>query len=247
MGRDEEIARALQGNRRDEHLFALKQTDEFQRRQFGAGQLGLVEQFAEVEEVLLAGAPSIFFQKRGLLPSGNRVRYNPTTPTPKLLLRQPTLMNPNLANGNASKGQSANRSNSAANTDLANTVRTLRGRTPRESLGADDQHGLFRPFLLASVVTALVFVALTAGPYFLNQSHSTAAIPAKPVPTEGTDVASPTPPPSQPNPEVIAKKTSDNPAVTVKPPAKKDLMNILGESGTKTGNPNVDELLKDLK
>ena len=156
-------------------------------------------------------------------------------------------MNPNLTNGNASKGQSASRANSSFDTDAPNSQCTPRGRTAQESLGADDQHGLLRPFLLASIVTAVVFAALTAGPYLLNQSHSTAAIPTKPVPTEGSDVASPTPPPSQPNPEAVAKKTPDNPAVTGKPPAKKDLLNVLGESGTKTGNPNVDELLKDLK
>ncbi|MDB5306109.1 MAG: hypothetical protein JWO38_311 [Gemmataceae bacterium] len=166
-------------------------------------------------------------------------------------------MTPNLPNGEAPKGQhAAPRSAPADPAGLTDSLRRFRGQTPQESLGLASGNSLLWPFVQASVVTAILFAALTAGPYLWEKQPAAAADSGQPAKTENPAAtpppASPAPPPTTPAPDTTAKKPAD----VTRPPTggKKDITDVLGESGTKPASPKVnpldkkeDDLLKDIK
>ncbi|HEX3151820.1 MAG TPA: hypothetical protein VHR66_27355 [Gemmataceae bacterium] len=142
-------------------------------------------------------------------------------------------MKPTLANGEPLNGQTAVPAN------VLDTLRHLRARSPQESLGLQSDRGLLKAFVLAAIGTGVVFVALTVVPYLIHKAkpadqQPTASGGNEPAPAATT---SPTPPGDQ-----TAKAPAADPS---KPKAKgKDLPDVLGESGVKTGSPKVNPLDK---
>jgi len=151
-------------------------------------------------------------------------------------------MTTNLVNGEAPKGLTT----APPPPVMSDALRRAQARTPQESLGLNDAAGLGKAFAQATVLTAIVFAALTAGPYFLDRQSAAAPV-EKAAPTDTPD-ANPTPSPAPfpspiaPGPDASAKKTPD-PGVK-SPPGKKDLPDVLGESGTKNSKPGVNPLDK---
>ena len=157
-------------------------------------------------------------------------------------------MKPNSVNGEPSRGPSA-----APAARVTETLRVLRNRSPQQSLGVNAESGLLKAFLQSTVMILAVLAALTVGPYIWDKQHPAAAQPAKPDAVEKQEAAVPSPATTTPGPEAIAKKPVDVPKDSTKTPPKKDILDILGESGSKEGNPlnpldkKQDDLLKDLK
>lgn len=157
-------------------------------------------------------------------------------------------MNPNHMNGKSAKGQSAD---SAATVNATDALRAVRTRSPQEALGLNSGSGLLQASLVATAITVVVLAALTAGPYLYERQYPTVK-PGKVVPPEITpDTTASTPTTPQTGPD---KKTPVDPKVAGKTPApKKDILDVLGESGKKSGTPvnpldkKDDDLLKDFK
>ena len=101
------------------------------------------------------------------------------------------------------------------------------------------QHGLLKASLLAAAVTGVALAALTAGPYFMHKAAPAKESPAATSNSGGGDSPTPAPSPS-PGPNTEAKKPAGEPGKT----PKKDLPDVLGESGVKTGTPKVSPLDK---
>lgn len=123
---------------------------------------------------------------------------------------------------------------------MGETLRHHRSQSPQESLGLTGQSGLFKASLQAGVLFAIGFAVLTVVPYFLER-QSVAAKANAPTP-EKTEVApAPTPTPT-PNPETTPKTppTPTGPKVV----GKDDILNKLGETGTKGGTPKTKDPFK---
>lgn len=158
-------------------------------------------------------------------------------------------MTPNHLNGERPAGKS---SGAASTLDVADALRAMRSRSPEESLGVKGEPGLLKSSVQAGVVTAVLFALLTAGPYAMAKMFPPAPKTTKPT---TADTPAPKDAPATPStaPETVAKKTPETPAVPGKTPAKGDILNKLGETGTKKGTPSDpfnkadDDLLKDLK
>ena len=161
-------------------------------------------------------------------------------------------MTPNLLNGEPPAGPSAG---TASSIDVADALRVMRSRSPEESLGVKTHRGLLKSSVQAGIITAILFAALTAGPYAWGKVFPPAPKGQKPATAEtttpkDTPATSPT---SATSPEAVAKKSPDAPTVPGKTPGKKDFTDVLGESGSKKGSPadpfgkGADDLLKDLK
>jgi hypothetical protein len=138
-------------------------------------------------------------------------------------------------NGEAPKGRTATPA-----AGVIETLRHLRARSPQESLGVQTQHGLLKASLLAAVITGAALVALTAGPYFMHKAAPAGAAPAAAPNSGGGDSPAPAPAPST-SPNTEAKKPAGEPGKT---PKGKDLPDVLGESGVKTGTPKSNPLDK---
>ena len=128
-------------------------------------------------------------------------------------------------------------------------------KSPQDVLSIVSVSRLPRSFVHATILMTATLAALTAGPYFWGKSSSAQASstpevkPDSSAPTDApktntntTATATPTPNP--------APATGD-PSTPTKPPS--DLLDKLGESGTKSASPKVnpldnkgDDLLKDL-
>ena len=177
-------------------------------------------------------------------------------------------MTPTLPNGEAPKGQhaAAPRPAPVDPPAVAEAFRQFRSRSPQEALGLSDQSGLLMASVQAGVVILVLFAALTIGPYFIDRSNSSASTnptPApekhevEPAPQPSTPSNSKTAPsPSTPGPDASSKQpvTGNPTAVGKTPPKGKDIVDVLGESGTKTVSPKInplekggDDLLKDIK
>lgn len=131
------------------------------------------------------------------------------------------------------------------------SLRRFRQQTPTEALGLGADVSLFRSCVHAGLITLVLFAIFTAGPYFWGKSKPAPEAAPAAAPTPETPAPTPsTPPPGQvPNDPVAAKAPPTGPA----PAGKADLLDKLGESGTKSANPKVnpldrkdDDLLKDL-
>ena len=128
--------------------------------------------------------------------------------------------------------------------------------TPKEALDAAPGSGLFKACVQAGVGFAALLAALTFGPYYWDKSHaSTNAAPATKEKTDAPPANQPpvAPAPSPAAPDPNAKGAPGSPVVG-KPPGKGDILDKLGESGTKTAPPKVnpldkkdDDILKDIK
>ena len=128
---------------------------------------------------------------------------------------------------------------------ITETLRRLRNRSPSESLGLPSSSGMMRPFVQASIVTAVLLALLTVLPYFLDKGKTADAKVT--VPTG--DKQEPADAPKQPNPETTAKTAPGTKADT-----KADIVSKLGENAAKTAPAKVnpldkkdDDILKDIK
>lgn len=172
-------------------------------------------------------------------------------------------MQSNLPNGEVSKGSHAAPvpTRGALETPgIADTLRQLRSQTPSESLGLASQSGLFKASIQAGVVIGVLFALLTVGPYLYEKSKG-GAKKEEPAPAEKADgdKAAPQPAaqPTNPTSPDTGGKQATVPSPVGKNNGKDDILNKLGESGTKTGNPKLkdpfkagggdDDLLKDIK
>lgn len=128
--------------------------------------------------------------------------------------------------------------------------------TPKEALDAAPASGLFKACVQAGIGFAALLAALTFGPYYWDKSHaSTNAAPAPKekgdAPQAGQPPVAPAPSPVTPDPNT---KGAPGSPVAGKPPGKGDILDKLGESGTKNAPPKVnpldkkdDDILKDIK
>jgi hypothetical protein len=159
-------------------------------------------------------------------------------------------MIPTLPNGEPQKGQSP--ATPTSTQDAAHSA--------QDSLGLSSSAGLLKASVQAGIGFAVVFAALTFGPYFWEKSH--AATKATPAPTEKdtptaaqpTQPAAPAPAPSTPADSNANAKTPTGTPTTGKQPKGDDILNKLGENGTKAAPAKVnpldkkdDDLLKDIK
>ena len=147
-------------------------------------------------------------------------------------------MIPTLPNGEPQKGPTA-----AARTTPS----------PRESLGRSTRSGLFKASVQAGIGFVVLFAGMTFGPYFWEKSQAGAKATG-PAPAEKTG----TPAAGQPAAVAPAPATPDAsgklPAAGGKVPGKGDIVDKLGENGTKAAPAKVnpldkkdDDILKDIK
>ncbi|OWK44501.1 hypothetical protein [Fimbriiglobus ruber] len=171
-------------------------------------------------------------------------------------------MTPNHPNGDQTPGSRTATADRGRVPDVSDALRRFRTQDPQEALGLSQEGGLLRPCIQAGVVIAILFAALTVIPYFLakqNTGDGNPAAAAKPdTPAAAAD--QPKADAGTPNtPDAGPKKAPNGSSVAAdatKPPvgAKSDILNKLGENGTKTSNSKVnpldkkdDDLLKELK
>lgn len=139
-------------------------------------------------------------------------------------------------------------SGGATNAHPSATLPRTRTQTPEEALGINAGSNLMSSCIIATGLTAAVLAVLTVGPYFMGKAGGEKAVQAAPVKPDETPAPVEQP---KPDPNATAKKPPTTPDTT-KPP-KTDVLDKLGETGTKTGNPKVnpldkgDDLFKDLK
>lgn len=153
---------------------------------------------------------------------------------------------------NSSNGQLTASRSAADLPVLTETLKRLRNQTPAESLGLPAGSGLLKPFLQATVACLILLALLTVVPYFVDPPRSEAKgpppIPERPEPAPGET-------PKDQNP---SKANTDGTPKTQTTGAKgnkgDDILNKLGENGTKSASPKVnpldkkdDDLLKDIK
>ena len=153
---------------------------------------------------------------------------------------------------NSTNGQmtAAPRSAAPDSPALVETINRMRKKTPAESLGLPAGSGLMKPFLQAGAVTLVLLALLTVIPHFVDPPKNAEAKGATLPAAEKQDPQeTPKEPPTKAGTEPVAK----GPAVKA-PPGKGDILDKLGENGTKTVSPKVnpldkkdDDLLKDIK
>lgn len=139
-------------------------------------------------------------------------------------------------NGELAKGATA-----AADPGRITDVLPHRAQTPQEALGLAGTGGLFKASLQATVLFGLVIGLLTVVPYFMHKPQDGAKAPAAAQPDEkADDTTAPAPQPKATDP---APKTPAAPTGPKVQP-KDDLLNKLGETGTKTGTPKSKDPFK---
>ncbi len=166
-------------------------------------------------------------------------------------------MTPNNSNGQTPRAESA-----VPPTGPSDALRRIGTRSPQEALGLPAGTGLFKPFLVATVLTAVAFAALTVGPYYWEKSHPPAGKEGSPAAGNTPESPAPTAPspsvaPQPSSPENGSPKSPSPPSGTPdlgKSAGKDDILGKLGESGTKVVPARVnpldkkdDDLLKDIK
>ena len=130
---------------------------------------------------------------------------------------------------------------------MNDTLRRLRNQSPAESLGLPAGNGLMKPFLQAAAATAILFVLLTVIPYFVDTPKPVEAKGTPPTVEKQEPAEAPKPPPT-------ATAGPEAKAPTLSPKGKADVLDKLGENGTKTAPAKVnpldkkdDDILKDIK
>ena len=153
-------------------------------------------------------------------------------------------MIPTLPNGEPQNKQHAK---SPARSDA------LRTRAPRNALGDSARRDLILASGLAAIGFAVVFAGLTFGPYFWGTSQGSAKPTPDPVDKTVTPADQPPVTPA-PAPREPGAKLPTSPTPGKLPNSKDDIVNKLGENGTKTAPPKVnpldkkdDDILKDIK
>jgi len=159
-------------------------------------------------------------------------------------------MIPNSPNGEATKSTSVNPRNSAGFTNAADSLRHIRSQTPEESLGLTSEGSLLKPFLLATAIAVIMLAAFTAIPYFLAKQSDPTPKQVQPAP-EVPEAAPAAPVQNDPSKPPVVSPTVPGKSTT---PKSKDILDVLGESGTKKANPKVnpldkkdDDILKEIK
>ncbi len=157
------------------------------------------------------------------------------------------------SNGQPQRGQLlTTHAEPQAVTDSPHPTRT---RPPRDTLGHSARSDLFLASLVAGFGFAVLFVGLTFGPYYWNKSQGTTK--ATPAPAEKSDAPPASlpvaPAPTSPDPGAAKLPPGGSPVVG-KVPGKGDILDKLGESGTKAAPAKVnpldkkdDDILKDIK
>jgi len=142
-------------------------------------------------------------------------------------------MQPNLKskNGELTKGSTGTGTDS---------LRHHRNQTPQEALGITGKGGLFKASIQAGILFAIVFAVLTVVPYFMSKQGAAAKVNAPAGPEKVEDATPPVAPQPKttPTPEITPKTP------TGKIPGKDDLLNKLGETGTKNGTPKTKDPFK---
>lgn len=131
-----------------------------------------------------------------------------------------------------------------------------RTHSPQESLGLSTRSGLFKASVQAGVGFVVLFAGLTVGPYFWEKSQAGAKA-SSPAPAEkaGPPAAGqPAVAPAPSTPDTGGKLPAGSPTAGGKVPGKGDIVDKLGENGTKTAPAKVnpldkkdDDILKDFK
>lgn len=150
---------------------------------------------------------------------------------------------------NSTNGQLTASRPAADSPVLTDTIKRMRNQTPAESLGLPAGNGLMKPFLQATAACLILLVLLTVVPYFVDPPKSEAKGPP-PIPERNEPAETPKDqPPAKASPEANSKVSTPNTKGN-----KGDILDKLGENGTKTVSPKVnpldkkdDDLLKDLK
>ena len=132
---------------------------------------------------------------------------------------------------------------------ISESLRHFRNQSPSESLGLPTGNNLGKPFLQATIITAVLFALLTVGPYFLDKGKSAEAKANAPS-ADKQEPAEPAKTPPATSPEALPK----NPQANAKAPSKGDIIDKLGENSKKTAPTSVnpldkkdDDILKDIK
>ena len=154
-------------------------------------------------------------------------------------------MIPTLPNGEPQKGPTP-----AARADARHQPRMP---SPRESLGRSARSGLFKASVQAGIGFVVVFAGMTFGPYFWEKSQAGAKATG-PAPAEKTGTpAAGQPAAVAPTPDASGKPPAGA-AAGGKVPGKGDIVDKLGENGTKAAPAKVnpldkkdDDILKDIK
>jgi hypothetical protein len=132
---------------------------------------------------------------------------------------------------------------------ISESLRQFRSQSPSESLGLPTGNNLTRPFIQATVITAVIFAALTVGPYLFDSS----------APAETKGKAANSAEKQEPGESPKGQPTESTPKSPIansgKPPAgKSDILDKLGENSKKSAPAAVnpldkkdDDLLKDIK
>lgn len=156
-------------------------------------------------------------------------------------------MVPTIPNGEPQKGQS-----SATRASVPGSAHSA------QAFGPSGGSGLLKASIQAGIGFAIVIAVLTFGPYFWEKSHATTN--ASPTPAEKGDAPSanqpavaPAPTPADPN--AGSKGQPSSPTAGKQSNGKgDDILNKLGENGTKAAPTKVnpldkkdDDLLKDIK
>ncbi|WP_439631762.1 hypothetical protein [Gemmata sp.] len=117
-----------------------------------------------------------------------------------------------------------------------------RAKTPQEALGLSGTGGLFKASLQATVLFGLVIGLLTVVPYFLQKPQDGAKAAAPAPPDEKTDDTTA----PAPQPKGTTDPATKTPATPTGPKVqpKDDLLNKLGETGTKSGTPKSKDPFK---
>jgi len=125
--------------------------------------------------------------------------------------------------------------------------RHVRSQTPQESLGLSGKSGLFKASVQAGIIFAIGFAVLTFIPFLLESAKGTkATVNANPAAAPGDQPAdtSPSTAPQPSTPTTPKTDTTTKTPTNAKIPGKDDILNKLGETGTKTGSPKSKDPFK---
>lgn len=156
----------------------------------------------------------------------------------------------NSPNGEATKTNPASSRASGNYLGVAESLRHLRSQTPEESLGLAKETGLLMPSVIAAILAGILLAGWTTLSYVLSSGAEPTPATTSPEP-EKPESNPTTPPPTDPG---VPPSATTKPAAKPSTPKSKDLLDILGENGTKKANPSInpldkkdDDILKEIK
>lgn len=116
-------------------------------------------------------------------------------------------------------------------------------RPATNALRAETGGGLLKASVQAGIGFAVLFAALTFGPYFWEKSQA-ASKASGPAPAEKAEPKLADPTPTAPPPSPADPNPKAGAPVVGKPPTKGDIVSKLGENGTKAAPATVNPLDK---